>query len=308
MKSSWFKGRKLRAYVVSARVRTLPLSVAGVLLGSLLAAGEGDFKRGVFAWAVVTTLALQVLANFANEVGDMKKGTDNAQRLGPVRSLQGGALEARDLVRAMAVAGGVAVVAGCLLVCEAFAGWLDVRGAILLLTGGAAIVAAVKYTVGRRAYGYRGLGDLFVMIFFGWVSVLGSYFAMTGTMAARYLLPATAIGAFSVMVLNLNNMRDIQNDAACGKRTLPVMLGARRAKLYHLGLLLAGVGCLLAWSLSRQGGGWRDYLFLLALPLLCYHVREVFRRDGRELDGQLRVLSLTTLLVALLTGAGVLPF
>jgi 1,4-dihydroxy-2-naphthoate octaprenyltransferase len=102
-------------------------------------------------------------------------------------------------------------------------------------------------------------------------------------------------------------MRDIQNDAACGKRTLPVMLGLRRAKLYHLGLLLAGMGCLLAWSLSHPGE-WRNYLFLLALPPLCYHAREVFRRNGRELDGQLRVLSLTTLLVALLTGAGELPF
>ncbi|MDR2131421.1 MAG: 1,4-dihydroxy-2-naphthoate octaprenyltransferase [Odoribacteraceae bacterium] len=305
MRLNWFKnwrvGRLARAYVVSARPRTLPLSVAGVLLGSLLAAGEGHFDGTVCAWAVVTTLALQVLANLANEVGDLKKGTDNEHRLGPVRGLQGGMLSLREITGAMWVAGSVAVVAGVLLVREAFGEWLDPRSGLLLLAGGGSIVAAVKYTVGRGAYGYRGLGDLFVMIFFGWVSVLGSYFAMSGAIRVLYLLPATAVGAFSVMVLNLNNMRDVANDAACGKRTLPVMWGIRRAKIYHLALASAGVASLLLLNLLSPAGP-RDYLFLIALPLLLYHLREVFRREGRALDGQLRLLSLTTLLVALLAG------
>jgi 1,4-dihydroxy-2-naphthoate octaprenyltransferase len=267
----------------------------------MLAAGEGAFRAWVGAWAVVATLALQVLANFANEVGDMQKGTDNARRLGPRRSLQEGTLTTRDLTRGMAVAAVVAVVAGLLLVREAFGGWMEWRAVALIATGAAAIAAAVKYTVGRRAYGYRGLGDLFVMVFFGWVSVTGCCFAMTGRVVLSSLLPATAIGAFSVMVLNVNNTRDLENDRACGKRTLPVVLGERRARVYHLCLLALGMLCLLATPFAR-GTGFPGFLFLLATPLLWLHVRAITRLSGRALDPQLRLLSLTTLLIAFLTG------
>ncbi|MDR2413980.1 MAG: 1,4-dihydroxy-2-naphthoate octaprenyltransferase [Odoribacteraceae bacterium] len=293
--------RRLKAYVASARPRTLPLSLAGIMLGSLLAAGEGHFNGTVFAWLAVTVLALQVLANLANETGDARKGTDNEHRLGPARSLQRGELSAREIERATWVAGGVAAIAGSILTREAFGGWWNARAAAMLVAGAAAIVSAVKYTVGCGAYGYRGLGDLFVMIFFGWASVTGSYFAMTGSVSPLYLLPATAIGAFSVMVLNLNNMRDVANDAACGKRTLPVRLGPRWTRVYHL--CLAGAG-FLALSLFNilSPAGWRGYLFLLLLPLFLYHALFIYRREGRALDGQLRLISLATLLVALLTG------
>jgi 1,4-dihydroxy-2-naphthoate octaprenyltransferase len=290
------------AYVASARPRTLPLSLSGVLLGSLLAAGEGRIDGTVVALAVVTTVALQVLANLANDLGDVKRGTDNEHRLGPARGLQQGTLDARQVTRAAWVAGSVAAVAGCALVYAAFEGRLEARGIALLLAGGAALVAAVKYTVGRGAYGYRGLGDLFVMIFFGWVGVAGSYLALTGRFDALLLLPGTAIGALSVMVLNLNNTRDVANDAACGKRTLPVMFGTRWARRYHACLLAAGILSLVIFNLARPAG-WHGYLFLLALPLLLHHAREVYRREGRALDGQVRLVSLATLLVALLAGA-----
>lgn len=299
--------RRLKAFIESARPRTLPLSLAGVLLGCLLAAGDGRFDGATAGWLAATVVALQVLANLANEIGDMKHGTDNERRLGPARGLQRGELSARDVAVAAGCAAVVACVTGCLAARAAFGGWRDARAVVLLCSGAAALVAAVRYTVGRRAYGYRGLGDLFVMIFFGWASVAGSYFAMTGTARWLCLLPATAIGAFSVMVLNLNNMRDIENDAACGKRTIPVMLGARRARAYHVALGVAGFSSLVLFNVL-QPAGWRGYLFLLLLPFFLYHARAVYRLDGRALDGQLRGVSLATLLVALLAGARGFPW
>ena len=294
--------RRLKAYIVSARPRTLPLSVAGVLAGILLAAGEGRFNGMTCTWLLITTLALQILANLANEIGDMQKGADNEHRLGPARSLQRGELSPRELITAARGVALFAIVSGMLLVREAFGGWFNAKSPVLLLAGGIAIASAVRYTVGRRAYGYRGLGDLFVMIFFGWVSLLGSYFAMTGAFDPLYILPATAIGAFSVMVLNLNNMRDVENDATCGKRTLPVILGPRRARAYHLLLVLAGHASLFLFALLSPVG-WRGYLFILVLPLFIYHARIIYARDARTLDAHLPLISLATLLVSILVGA-----
>ena len=164
---------KVRAYITSFRLRTLPLSLSGVLLGSLLAASDVFFKTTTFVWAMLTTVALQILSNLANEVGDLTKGTDNEHRLGPIRSAQSGALSMREMVQAMIVFGVIAIITGSLLIYEAFRDLLNWKSIALFIAGGASIVAAVKYTVGKSAYGYRGLGDLFVFIFFGLVSVMG---------------------------------------------------------------------------------------------------------------------------------------
>lgn len=160
---------KVQAYITSFRLRTLPLSLSGVLLGSLLAASDGYFKTSTFVWAMLTTVALQILSNLANEVGDLSKGTDNEHRLGPIRSAQSGALSMGEMVRAMIVFGGIAVVTGSLLIYEAFRDLLNWKSISLFIAGGASIVAAVKYTVGKSAYGYRGLGDPF-RVYFLWVS------------------------------------------------------------------------------------------------------------------------------------------
>ena len=294
---------KVRAYITSFRLRTLPLSLSGVLLGSLLAASDGYFKTTSFVWAMLTTVALQILSNLANEVGDLTKGTDNEHRLGPIRSAQSGALSMREMVQAMIVFGVIAIITGSLLIYEAFRDLLNWKSIALFIAGGASIVAAVKYTVGKSAYGYRGLGDLFVFIFFGVVSVMGSYFAMSGVLPWICVLPAAAIGFLSSGVLNMNNIRDIENDSVCGKRTIPVILGIQGAKIYHFVITLLAVICLVLYSMLHSAG-WTGYLFLLTLPLLVMHLKSVYRGEGRALDSQLKFLSITTLLIALLLGFG----
>ena len=294
---------KVRAYITSFRLRTLPLSLSGVLLGSLLAASDGYFKTTTFVWAMLTTVALQILSNLANEVGDLTKGTDNEHRLGPIRSAQSGALSMREMVQAMIVFGVIAIITGSLLIYEAFRDLLNWKSIALFIAGGASIVAAVKYTVGKSAYGYRGLGDLFVFIFFGVVSVMGSYFAMSGVLPWICVLPAAAIGFLSSGVLNMNNIRDIENDSVCGKRTIPVILGIQGAKIYHFVITLLAVICLVLYSMLHSAG-WTGYLFLLTLPLLVMHLNSVYRGEGRALASQLKFLSITTLLIALLLGFG----
>ena len=294
---------KVRAYITSFRLRTLPLSLSGVLLGSLLAASDGYFKTTTFVWAMLTTVALQILSNLANEVGDLTKGTDNEHRLGPIRSAQSGALSMREMVQAMIVFGVIAIITGSLLIYEAFRDLLNWKSIALFIAGGASIVAAVKYTVGKSAYGYRGLGDLFVFIFFGVVSVMGSYFAMSGVLPWICVLPAAAIGFLSSGVLNMNNIRDIENDSVCGKRTIPVILGIQGAKIYHFVITLLAVICLVLYSMLHSAG-WTGYLFLLTLPLLVMHLKSVYRGEGKALDSQLKFLSITTLLIALLLGFG----
>ena len=294
---------KVRAYITSFRLRTLPLSLSGVLLGSLLAASDGYFKTTTFVWAMLTTVALQILSNLANEVGDLTKGTDNEHRLGPIRSAQSGALSMREMVQAMIVFGVIAIITGSLLIYEAFRDLLNWKSISLFIAGGASIVAAVKYTVGKSAYGYRGLGDLFVFIFFGLVSVMGSYFAMSGVLPWICVLPAAAIGFLSSGVLNMNNIRDIENDSVCGKRTIPVILGIRGAQIYHFVITLLAVICLVVYTILHSAG-WTGYLFLLTLPLLAMHLKSVYRGEGRALDSQLKFLSITTLLIALLLGFG----
>ena len=294
---------KVRAYITSFRLRTLPLSLSGVLLGSLLAASDGYFKTTTFVWAMLTTVALQILSTLANEVGDLTKGTDNEHRLGPIRSAQSGALSMREMVQAMIVFGVIAIITGSLLIYEAFRDLLNWKSIALFIAGGASIVAAVKYTVGKSAYGYRGLGDLFVFIFFGVVSVMGSYFAMSGVLPWICVLPAAAIGFLSSGVLNMNNIRDIENDSVCGKRTIPVILGIQGAKIYHFVITLLAVICLVLYSMLHSAG-WTGYLFLLTLPWLVMHLKSVYRGEGRALDSQLKFLSITTLLIALLLGFG----
>lgn len=295
------RGNPLKPYLVSFRLRTLPLSLSGIFLGSLLARADGHFRWDAFGWAVATTLCLQILSNLANEWGDLQKGTDNADRLGPIRSIQSGGLSLQTFKRMMFLFAGLSAVCGCALVYTAFDSLFTRDGAVMLGLGVAAIIAAVKYTVGRGAYGYRGWGDLFVFLFFGLLSTAGSYFLMVQSLSPWIFLPAGAIGMLSAGVLNLNNMRDIDNDRKCGKRTLPVMIGIPRAKIYHYALIIGAFLCMGGYTAARGGNG-SGWLFLLTLPCFVLHLIRVARSEGRALDPQLKVLSLATLAFALLGG------
>ncbi len=294
---------KIKYYLSSFRLRTLPLSLSGIFLGTLLAKASGYFQWMPFCLAVATTLSLQILSNLANELGDLQKGTDNDKRLGPIRSIQSGALSVAEFKRIILVFVLLSVVFGSGLVYSAFDSLFSCDGLTMLLLGGAAIIAAIKYTVGKNAYGYYGLGDLFVFLFFGLLSVMGAYFIMAHHINYQLFLPASAIGLLSAGVLNLNNMRDMDNDRQCGKYTLPVMLGIHRAKIYHFFLILGAWTCMLTYTFLHYHTA-VNLIFLFSLPLFIWHLLQVNRHQGRLLDSQLKVLSVSTLLFALLSGFG----
>lgn len=290
---------KAKYYIASFRLRTLPLSVAGIISGSLLARADGYFHLPTFLLALATTLCLQILSNLCNELGDLQKGTDNADRLGPIRSIQSGALSLKEFKRTILLFVLFSVGFGSVLVYTAFESLLTRDGIIMLLLGAAAIAAAIKYTVGKGAYGYRGLGDLFVFLFFGLLSVMGAYFLMSHRVDALVFLPASSIGLLSMGVLNLNNMRDMKNDRRCGKRTIPVIIGIKRAKVYQFALIIAAFVCMTIYTVLHDCRP-EKFLFLLTLPIFVLHLKQVAQSKGRALDAQLKVVSLSTLLFALL--------
>lgn len=294
--------KKLKFYIRSFRLRTLPLSVAGIFLGSMLAAADGFFDPSVFCLALLTTLCLQILSNISNDLGDALKGTDNAGRVGPIRALQAGVLTFRDYRRMIFIFAVLSVLSGGILVFIAFRS-LEYKSILMLVAGGAAIIAALKYTMGKNPYGYRGLGDLFVFLFFGLLSTLGAYFLMRHSIRGTLLLPAISLGFLTTAVLNVNNIRDRENDARCGKNTIPVKIGEKKARIYHF-LLISGafIGMTL-YALLCSNGIW-GFLFFLPLPLFIVHLHKMFTLSGKQLDPQLRFLSVSTLLFAILSGLG----
>ena len=282
-----------KALYASARLRSLPLSISGVLLGSGAAYGAGVFRADIFALALLTTLLFQVLSDYANDYGDAVKGTDDEGRLGPRRAIQTGQMsmaEMKCVIIAMALLSAL-----CSLALSVLA--FGERFYLVLLfmaLGGASIYAAIRYTVGAGAYGYKGLGDVFVFLFFGLLSVLGSYFLYARSFDAALLLPACACGMLSTAVLNLNNMRDIQNDALKGKRTIPVRIGLRAAKRYHYALVAGGASLMLCYSLLRDEPGVR-LLYVISFAPLVWHLFFISKvRECRDFDGQLKVVALCT--------------
>ena len=231
---------KIQAAIKSMRLRTLPLSLAGVVLGILLA--TADYKVSVWTAVLImlTTVCLQVLSNLSNELGDVLRGTDTADRQGPQYGLNSGLMTVRDMKILIGIFVGLCLVSGVAMIWVSFGTLLSMESICLMLLGAAAILGAMKYTLGRNPYGYRGLGDVFVFIFFGLVSVLGAYFVAAHTIHSWYLLlPASAIGCFSVGVLNVNNIRDMETDRA-NRVTVAIKLGEKRSKIYQTVLIAFG--------------------------------------------------------------------
>src|SRR5690606_30178835 len=224
---------KIETLLEAARLRTLPLSVSGILVVSGIAFAEGFFNPFIFLLALITTVGFQVLSNFANDYGDGVKGTDNADRVGPVRALQSGVISAKEMLYAMVATTILTLSVAVVLIYISFGSDQLLLSLIFFVIGIMAVAAAIKYTVGNSAYGYHGYGDLFVFVFFGIVSVLGSYFLYAKKLDWDLLLPAVSIGLLSVGVLNLNNMRDAKSDAKSNKNTMVVKLGVAKAKRYH---------------------------------------------------------------------------
>lgn len=279
---------KVKQYIRSFRLRTLPLSMSGIILGSFLAEKVDIY---VFILTVLTTLCLQILSNLSNELGDWQKGADTSERQGINYSLQMGALSELEFKKCIWTFAALSLVFGVALVWAAFGSLCKLESLIFLILGVFAIVAAVTYTLGKHAYGYKGRGDVSVFIFFGLLSVCGAYYLQELQFSLHVLLPATAIGFLSVAVLNVNNIRDMQQDVLVGKHTFASKLGPRISRVYHFVLVFAAI-ILLCLS------GYFCVLFLA--PILIWHVIMVFRQEGKPLDKQLPILVLTTFAISVL--------
>lgn len=292
----------LSAWIHAFRPRTLPLAVSSIVVGSALAAFDGAHRPWITALALLTAVLLQILSNLANDLGDHEHGTDNGARVGPARAVQSGAIEPARMKRAMLLCGLLALASGLLLLYTALGtSW---SGLLFLAIGLSAIAAAVRYTYGNDPYGYAGLGDISVFLFFGVVGVVGTHYLHTGRFEAMTLLPSIAFGLLSAGVLNVNNMRDIRNDKASGKMTLAVRLGTERARSYHSFLVIGGLLCLVVFT-ALHFRGMPQWGFLITTSALASHLRTVLRStDPSGLDPELKRLALGTFVAALAFSAG----
>ncbi|MCJ8291505.1 MAG: 1,4-dihydroxy-2-naphthoate octaprenyltransferase [Crocinitomicaceae bacterium] len=282
-----------KAWINAMRLRTLPLSLSGIIMGSSVAFYQGYWDTLIFTLAIVTTILFQILSNLANDLGDGLKGTDNKDRVGPERMVQSGAISPKQMKFAVILTSVLSfIAAGSLIYFGAqnmpnSIAWFYVALAILC------ILAAITYTVGKRAYGYHGMGDLMVLIFFGFVSVLGVYSLYSKDFLLDMILPAFTIGLLSTAVLNLNNMRDYANDAKSGKNTLVVKMGPNLAKLYHATLIIFAVSSLgIFITLFNE-----PLLFVGMLPaiMLLLHLRKVMQiTEAKNFDPELKIVALST--------------
>jgi len=293
---------KTSAWISAARLRTLPLSVSGIIVGSGLAFSKGFFNPFIFCLSILATIGFQVLSNFANDYGDGVKGTDNADRIGPERALQSGIISPQEMKRGIIITTIITLIISILLIYNSFGTENLIYFLIFFLLGVGAIIAAIKYTVGNTAYGYQGFGDFFVFIFFGIVSVVGSYFLYTKTLDFYIFLPAISIGLLSVAVLNLNNMRDQESDAKAGKNTLVVKIGNNNAKKYHFSIIILAMISSIVYSfLTKQPFKLTNVLYIIIFIPLIIHLIKVYNvKNLKELDPELKKVALTTFLFSIL--------
>jgi len=293
----------IKNFIKAARLRTLPLSISGIIVGSFLAVSAGLFNWLIFLLAIITTIGFQVISNFANDYGDGVKGTD-AIRIGEERMVSSGKISPKQMKKAIMISVILTIIFALFLIYESFG--LSNFGYSLLffILGIVSVVAAIKYTVGNLAYGYSGFGDVFVFLFFGLLSVLGSYFLFTKEIYFLLTLPAISIGLLSTAVLNLNNMRDYQNDKKSKKNTIVVKIGLKAAKRYHYSLLLlsfisAVSYVVLTFTKTVQ------FIFLLAYIPLVIHALFVYNnKEELRLDAELKKVALSTFLFSVLLGLG----
>lgn len=294
---------KRQAWIKATRPRTLPLATAGIMMGGFLAAADGDFRWLVTLLAILTATFLQVLSNLANDYGDSVHGADSADRVGPARAVQSGIITLDEMRRVMFASAFVAAVCGVALVVLAFE-WQELAlVGLFIALGGAAIWAAINYTAGNNPYGYVGLGDLFVFLFFGLVAVLGTYYLNVGEIRPKIILPAISVGLFAVAVLNINNIRDIHSDQLAGKISLAVRWGIENARRYHLLLVALGVALALVYVAQNFRSPWQ-LLFLIAVPLFVRNARGVVTTPSEQLNPLLGQMAGATLIFVLTFGIG----
>jgi 1,4-dihydroxy-2-naphthoate octaprenyltransferase len=286
------------------RLRTLPLALSSTFLGSFLAYSKDHFRLSVFILASLTTLFLQILSNLANDYGDGLKGSDKGERIGPERVTQSGKVSLKGIRRMILAFVLLSLSAGTALIFTGLSHFPSFAIPVFFLVGLSAIIAAIKYTVGRKPYGYMGLGDVFVFLYFGIVGVCGTFYLQTGYFDPWILLPASTIGMFSMGVLNINNLRDIKSDSANGKKTLVVRLGVKPAKIYHAILVLVAVLMSIAYTVVFFKSP-VQLLFMFTLPFLMLDVRNVMQNTVPvDLNSELKKMALTTFAFSLTFGLG----
>lgn len=290
----------------SMRLRTLPLSLAGIVLGVFLAASSGPVNALTVVFLILTTVCLQILSNLSNELGDSISGTDSAaSRKGMHYSLMDGSLTVDDIKKLIFGAALSSAIFGTLMIWTAFGSFFCMKSIIFFGLGIAAIWSAMHYTLGRKPYGYRGLGDIFVLIFFGFATVAGGYFICSNNFELLpVLLPAFSIGTFSVAVLNVNNIRDMATDAAT-RTTVAIRLGERKARIYQTVLIASGWAGMIAYCLIFSPSPW-TWLFVLTAPLYALHLRGVWTKKEQALDPMLPLLVMSTFAFAVLAGVGMM--
>ncbi len=295
---------KFKAWIKALRLRTLPLSFSAIIMGAGLVLTNHQLNYNTLGLILLTTLLLQILSNLANDYGDAQKGADNNNRVGPTRAIQSGIISLKEMKIAIFLVSVLALLSGLLLLLTAFKGKINSIFLGFLVLGVLAIMAAIKYTVGKKAYGYSAKGDFFVFIFFGLVAVIGTYYLLSQQFNWLVILPSTTMGGFSVAVLNLNNMRDIDNDKAVNKITIPVKIGIENAKKYQYSLFFWAylayiIFCFKAFSLKD------NYLVFTPLIAVAFihipHLLKVSKiKNNVQFDPELKKIALSALLFSVL--------
>lgn len=292
----------VKPWLKAFRLRTLPLALSCIAMGGILAASSGAFQWNIFLFSIVTTIFLQILSNLANDYGDSIHGADSADRKGPSRAVQSGAITPGQMKTAIIIFVLLCLASGVSLLLISFGmNW----NAIFFFfgLGVLSILAAIAYTVGKKPYGYAGLGDFSVLIFFGLIGVMGSNYLFTKQLNWIQVLPAMSCGFFSMGVLNINNIRDIESDRKAGKFSIPVRIGRESAVTYHWFLLAAGMLGALIYALVTYRAP-LQLLFLLSFPFFIVNGLSVQRKSSEQLDPYLKQLALSTLLFVVLFGLG----
>jgi len=292
---------KVKDWISALRPRTLFLAVSTSLCGSGIAYSTGKFNISICILTMLIATILQLLSNMANDLGDYQHGTDiTGERVGPKRAVQSGAITSSQMKRGIMIAVIAAFIVGGILIYEALKFmpvWIIV---LFLFLGLLSIIAALKYTAGKNPYGYKGLGDIFSFVFFGLVSVIGTYYLHTHTLDFRPLFPSIGMGLFTVSVLNVNNMRDMDNDMKSGKITVAIKLGIKKAKQYHILLVLWGMICFICYNLIYSDK-WYQYLYMISFVLFFFILKGIVKtKDKGLLDPYLKYTSMTTFLLSLL--------
>ena len=295
----------LKHWIAAFRFRTLPLALACIGMGSFLAAYYGVFDLTVCLLSLSTTLCLQILSNLANDYGDTIHGADSADREGPKRSVQQGHISQQQMKNAIIVFSALSFINGISLLIVALE-FGSIAFYSFLAMGIMAIFAAIAYTNGKRPYGYLGLGDFFVFLFFGVVGVCGTYILHSDHFNRLILFPAISCGLLATGVLNVNNIRDIKSDEKAGKRSIPVRLGRSKAKIYHFSLIATAWISIVVFLWLNDAGN-SKYLVLLSLPLFVFHLLRLSRaKTSTEIDPLLKQLALSTLFFVVAFGFGII--